>query len=98
MNGRHQCSNGTPDDGNGPDPASRAVASQGDVGWNLEQYVADKEDAGAKAECGIGQSDVRIHAQGRIANVRAIKEADEIQQQNQRRNTKLGEKTIKYHS
>lgn len=53
------------------------------VGGNLEQDVAEEEDAGGGAVCGGAQAQVGVHRQGCDRDVGPINEVDHIQHEQQ---------------
>jgi hypothetical protein len=50
------------DDAGKPDLGAHLL--QGNIAWNLEQEIADEEDAGAKAIGGIAETQLLPHLQG----------------------------------
>src|SRR6516164_11649753 len=76
--------NETPCDHDTGDPQARAYAVKNDVRRDLEEEVAQKEDAGTKAkDCGR-EPKVLVHRQRREANIDAVNERYEIEQHDKR--------------
>jgi hypothetical protein len=57
---------------------------ENEVTGNLEQEVAEEEDAGAKAVHGVAKGQCLLHLQLRVADIDAVEEGDHVGDQQQR--------------
>src|SRR5574337_1320146 len=65
------------------DSHPRAVLVEHHVARHFEEEVADEEDARGEAEGFAGKRQVRIHLQGRVADVGAIQVGDDVEQEDE---------------
>ena len=75
---------GAPRDGDAGQPATSPEPDQGEVGWNLDQDIADEEDPGSQAEHRCRQLQVGAHLGFGDPQIGAVEIVDEVQRHQQR--------------
>ena len=75
---------GAPDEQDREHPAPRTEPDHHEIRGHLKQHVAEKEDAGAKAEDGGRECEIAVHGQRGEADIDAIDQIDGVKQSHQR--------------
>jgi hypothetical protein len=81
---RHQRRDDTPAHHDAGDPAARAEFLQREVARNLEDEIADEEDAGAPGKDQRREFQVRVHGQRGEAEIDAVEIGEEVGQDQER--------------
>jgi len=73
-----------PGDHDPRDPAPRAETVEREVAGDLEDGIADEQDAGADAELRRGEAEILVHRQRRETDIGAVEIVDDISQGEER--------------
>ena len=72
------------------DPHARAEFFQEDVAGDLEEEIADEEDAGAGGESGVAQREILEHLQLGEADIDAIEIGEDVAEEEEREQADVG--------
>jgi hypothetical protein len=75
---RHRRGDQPPADHDARDPDARAESLEREIARDLEQDVADKEDAGPGAEDGRREAEIRVHGERGEADIHSVEEVHHI--------------------
>src|SRR5712675_120986 len=90
MDERHQNGEDSPRDHDASDPAASAVALGNQGAWNFKEDIAEKENSGAETYGAITETQVAGHLQSGGADVHAVKEGDDVQDEEEGKQAACG--------